>query len=210
MKVQQFKMTIMALPVIAILTLASSGYAAKSMSQGSYDEKITLISDQGDVPVIVHSSEEGDQKNIQNGKILVKDAASDLQRYVKLVTGQQLPFGQERSDVTCIHIGQTRYVKAMRLGLEHLDYDGFIICTRYRGNIPQLIIAGRTPVGTYNGVNYFLREYVGVQWLFPGELGEIVPKKTSTSIPAELDDKQEPDYFHSEDFCVVGFLLLNR
>jgi len=183
--------------VIAILTLASYGCAAESISQGSYGI-ITLISDQGHVPVIVHSNEK-DKK----GNLVVKDAASDLQRYVKLVTGKELPFGQERSDATCIHVGQTRYVKAMRLGLEHLDYDGFIICTRFRGNIPQLIIAGRTPVGTYNGVNYFLRKYVGVQWLFPGALGEIVPKKTSISIPAELDDKQEPDYFQRA-YSVAG------
>ena len=192
MNAHSFKIAVVTLTVIATPILVAYADATESVSPGSGDT-ITLISDQSHVPVIVHSNEKD-----KNGTLVVEEAATDLQRYIELVTGRTLPFGEERPDATCIHIGQTRYVKAMRLGLEHLDYDGFIICTRFRGNVPQLIIAGRTPVGTSSGVNYFLRRYVGVQWLFPGELGEIVPKRTNIAIPAELDDKQEPDYLQRE------------
>ena len=174
--------------VTPILLVIGSVCMGENMSKYS-NRMIGLIDKKSPLPLIVHSDEKD-----KAGNPLVEFAASDLQRYLARVTGKTLELGEERPNETCIHIGQTRYVKALRLGLEHLDYDGFIVCTRLRGNVPQLIIAGRTPYGTYLGVNYFLRAYVGVQWLFPGKLGEVVPRKPEISIPAELDDKQEPDF----------------
>jgi len=150
---------------------------------------ITLIGENVPLPVIVHSDEKD-----PNGNPLVSYAALDLQRYLRRATGRELPIGEEWPVAPSIHVGQTRYVKSLRLGLDNLAWDSFVICTRVRGDAPQLVIAGRTPLGTYYGVNYFLRAYVGVNWLFGGKLGEIVPRKETISIPAALDDRQEPDF----------------
>ena len=173
------------LGVVAVLSWGST-WSADADADG---EMLQLIGKDAPMPTIVHSDE-----NDPAGNPLVSYAAQDLQRYLGRVTGQKPKIGAEAPGTVCIHVGRTRYVNSLRLGLDNLAWDGFIICTRRRGDVPQLVISGRTPQGTYYGVNYFLREYVGVNWLFPGKLGEIVPRKETVSIPAVLEDKQEPDF----------------
>lgn len=157
-----------------------------------------IISKDAPLPVIVHS----DEKDPANNP-LAEYAAMDLQRYLGRVTGRELDIGAEWPISAAIHVGRTRYVESLRLGLDNLAWDGFIVCMRLRGDAPQLVIAGRTPLGTYYGVNWFLREYAGVNWLFPGPLGEIVPNKEVVSVPANLDVKQEASFLPSRNFYYV-------
>ena len=177
------------LTAFAVVTVGS----ISSVAAGG--EMLTLIGRDAPTPVIVHSDEKDPA-----GNPLVSYAAQDLQRYLQRVTGRELPIGEEWPVAASIHVGRTRYVESLRLGLDNLAWDGFIICTRLRGDVPQLVIAGRTPLGTYYGVNYFLREYVGVNWLFPGPLGEIVPRKDVVVVPADLDVKQEPSFLPRRNF----------
>ena len=163
-----------------------STWPAEAHTEG---ELFTLVGKDAPQPIITHSDEKDPA-----GNPLVSYAAQDLQRYLQRVTGGELAIGPEDPGAVSIHVGRTRYVNSLRLGLDNLAWDGFIVCTRRRGDVPQLVISGRTPLGTYYGVNYFLREYVGVNWLFPGKLGEIVPRKEAVSMPAVLNDKQEPDF----------------
>lgn len=46
--------------------------------------------------------------------------------------------------------------------------------------------------GSFNAVGGFLRK-LGVRWYLPGELGEVVPKQASISLP-ELDETVRPDF----------------
>ena len=152
------------------------------------DAVLILISETGPLPTIVVSDEVS-----RAGAPIVQYAAEDLSRYLKSVTGRELSVGREQFDKICIHVGQTRYVKAMHV-TENLSEDGFVICTRLRGKTPQLIISGRTLSGTVYGVHYFLRKYAGVNWLFPGKLGEIIRAQTEIKIPADLDERHEPSF----------------
>ena len=72
------------------------------------------------------------------------------------------------------------YAKALGLGIEKLDADGFVI----RGVDQQnVVIAGPTPEGTEFGVCEFLEHYLGVRWLLPGPDGDDVPVHRNLEIP---------------------------
>lgn len=58
--------------------------------------------------------------------------------------------------------------------------------------LEQLEIWGFDERGSYNAVCEFLRR-LGVRWYLPGELGEIVPRRTSIPLPA-MDEVVKPDF----------------
>jgi hypothetical protein len=91
-----------------------------------------------------------------------------------------------------IHLGMTPYAKA--LGLDLPKPHGFVIAFPDRNDI---VIAGVPIQGkdynTMYGVHHLLRRYLGVRWLFPGELGEHVPRTDTFAIPAK-DVREVPDF----------------
>ncbi|MFW6413712.1 MAG: DUF4838 domain-containing protein [Verrucomicrobiota bacterium] len=155
-------------------------------------ERFILLGKERQHLQISHSNETD-----SGGNPLVQYAAQDLQRYLKGITGYK-PIIRDDSeleqDEVAVHIGRTGYINSLRLGLDDLAPDGFIIAVRYRADKPQVIIAGRTPLATYYGVNQFLRKYAGVRWLFPGELGEVIPERENINIPVRLENREE-SYF---------------
>jgi len=52
------------------------------------------------------------------------------------------------------------------------------------GEQPTVRIAGNTAVGAGFGVMYFLEQYLGVVWLFPGDLGVHIPERSEIILPA--------------------------
>ena len=69
--------------------------------------------------------------------------------------------------------------------LAQLQPEGFVI--KSDGN--DLFIVGRDTTdgglevaGTHYGVSEFLERFVGVRWLMPGPLGEVVPKQPTLRI----------------------------
>jgi len=91
-----------------------------------------------------------------------------------------------------VHIGRTAFVgeRLAELGIEGLDRDGFVI--RFPES-RRLVIAGSSSDGTFHGVCEFLERFLGVRWLFPGELGEHVPKRASVTVPA-VAIREEPAF----------------
>ena len=122
-----------------IMTLALLQFPPLLFAGRAHGETIDIISKDAPLPVIVHS----DEKDPVNNP-LVEYAALDLQRYLGRVTGRELSIGEEWPVAAAIHVGRTRYVESLRLGLDNLAWDGFIVCMRLRGDAPQLVIAGRT------------------------------------------------------------------
>ena len=126
----------------------------------------------------------------------LRPVAALLAGYVKRSCGVELPVVVEpalppvRLPVV-VHLGLDAYAKTLRLGVEKLDADGFVI----RGvDGRNLVIAGPTPDGTEFGVCEFLERYVGVRWLLPGPDGDDVPQHRSLDVPlAEV--RQEPAFF---------------
>ena len=123
----------------------------------------------------------------------MRDAAALLSDCVFRSTGATLALESEpvpAPEVISIHCGHTAYVKGLDLALDAMDADGFVIAFPDARNI---VIAGPTQYGTEFGVYEFLERYVGVRWLFPGDLGEFLPTSDDLAIPmAEV--RQEPAY----------------
>jgi len=135
----------------------------------------------------------------------LRPAAELLVKYVQRSTGAELPVVLEsaappaRQPVT-IHLGLDAYAKALGLGVEKLDGDGFVIRGVDQRNV---VIAGPTPDGTQFGVCEVLERYLDVRWLLPGPDGDDVPPRRSLEIPVgEL--RQEPALFSRLFSGLVG------
>ncbi len=122
-------------------------------------------------------------------------AVKELVEHVRLATGVTLdvvPESKTPADVnTRIYVGETASALRQGIDVERLPRETFVM--RSVGN--DLYILGREgdadpldlgnpDVGTLFGVYEFLEEFVGVRWLWPGELGTYVPRTKTIMIPA--------------------------
>ena len=91
-----------------------------------------------------------------------------------------------------IHLGLTAYARTLDLDLPKPH--GFVITFPDRNNI---VIAGVPIQGrhynTMYGVHHLLRRHLGIRWLFPGELGEHVPRTDTFAVPTK-DVREVPDF----------------
>jgi len=114
-------------------------------------------------------------------------AAQELVRHVEQATGVALavvPESEAPADVhTRVYIGETETARRNGIDPERLPREAYTM--RSVGN--DLFIAGREDdgdplqhsnpnVGTLFGVYEFVERFLGVRWLWPGELGSYVPK----------------------------------
>ena len=120
-------------------------------------------------------------------------AAQELVWHVERATGVNLPIVSE-SEVgedahTRVYIGDTKTVRAVGINPDRLPREAYTM--RSLGN--DLFIVGREdggdPLNEYNpnsgtlfGVYEFLGRFVGVRWLWPGELGTYVPATDTVEI----------------------------
>lgn len=110
----------------------------------------------------------------------VMESASLLKQYVERATGVVLPVVDQRPSGPCIHVGRTESAADSGLSAADLGPQEFVITFDAEGH---LTILGGSDIGTHYGVLEFLEEYVGVRWLFPGDLGEHVPALKRLAIP---------------------------
>lgn len=126
-------------------------------------------------------------------------AAEELQSYLQRITGAELPLMKEADapDGPCIYVGPCR--AAVAAGLVPEEREAFAI--RQIGD-DLLIVGEDTPddplgtarTGTLYGVYELLREFGGVRWLWPGELGEVVPEAQGFAVPDGLERSDAPDF----------------
>jgi hypothetical protein len=115
----------------------------------------------------------------------IKDAANELQYHVREATGVTLNIISESSipeeSKNRFYLGKCSASDKAGIVTENLSRNGFVIKTV--GN--DLFLAGRDvsspwwhyETGTLNGVYNFLDWELGVRWLWPGKLGEVIPHK---------------------------------
>ena len=119
-------------------------------------------------------------------------AAQELQGYIQKISGAQLTIQTDKMDCqgNCILIGRTRLTPACGVTLTPADpgREGFCLKTSGR----YLAVAGNDELGTLYAA-YTLLEMFGVRWFMPGDIGEVVPRKSTIELPA-LDTKQKPDF----------------
>ena len=115
----------------------------------------------------------------------VRFAAQELQRYIEKISGTRLSISSDGKAVSGTHISVGNGAALPST----LGSEGFRIKTE-GGN---LILAGKDDVGTQFAVYTFLEKHLGLRWLWPGELGEVVPAARSIIIPL-IDQTQEPHF----------------
>ncbi|MDO8544518.1 MAG: DUF4838 domain-containing protein [Opitutaceae bacterium] len=121
---------------------------------------------------------------------MVEEAAAELGAYVKKATGATLPVIREDAlaahpaTATRIFVGPCTASK-QAAKLTGLQPEGFVI--KVDGSNIHIIGKDRTDAGlavrgTAHGCYTFLEEFLGVRWLMPGELGEVVPARATLAI----------------------------
>jgi hypothetical protein len=126
-------------------------------------------------------------------------AATELRDYLEKATGTQLRVMDERQlgavkePFSRVFVGDCQATRRV-IDFKSLRPEGFVI--KSEGN--DIYISGGDFTdggpdvdGTYYGVCEFLERYVGVRWLMPGPLGEIVPKTRTLRIDV-TEIRQEP------------------
>jgi hypothetical protein len=107
------------------------------------------------------------------------EAAAELIHYIEKVTDARLP--STGNLPARILVGPSVCPAVVRDRLRGLGSDGYIIMT-LPGNV--LALAGNGHDGTAFAVDTFLERYAGVRWLWPGELGEVLPHTTTLRVPS--------------------------
>jgi hypothetical protein len=120
-------------------------------------------------------------------------AAEELVRHIQKATGAAIEIVTEASTPaeiwTRVYIGETEAARLNGIDTDRLPRETFVM--RSVGN--DLFIAGQESdkdpldqnnpdAGTLFGVYEFLERYLGVRWLWPGELGTFVPQTGTVEI----------------------------
>jgi len=118
-------------------------------------------------------------------------AAEELQKYIKKISGADLKIINGKDVLTGgkIYVGQNKALDTLKVLVKSLGKEGFIIKT----NSGNLILSGYDDTGTQFAIYSFLEDYLGVRWLWPGELGEVVPRNKTIRI-GEINETQQPDF----------------
>lgn len=119
------------------------------------------------------------------------EIAGLLADYIKKSTGAMLPVGNSDGKST-----GNRIVLEVESG--KMDIEGFRI---EFPDAKTIVITGGSMRGLEYGIYDFLERYLGVRWLFPGELGVHIPKLENIIVPRQ-NIKQEPAFL--QRFLAAG------
>ena len=133
-------------------------------------------------------------------------AARELQAYLEKATGARLPVvNRPLPQKHSIFVGESTFTKAKGIVTDGLPPEGFLIKTHQA----DLYIMGRDTrgkplymnwtlcarTGTLYAVYDFLERYLGVRWLFPGGLGEVVPRRRVLTL-GPVSIREQPAFVH--------------
>jgi hypothetical protein len=107
-------------------------------------------------------------------------AVDDLATYIKQMTGAELKVVRGTKDLPgpTLHLGETELFPRLVDTLPQIKLDGFAMAAVGE----DLLVAGKMPQGTANGIVTILQDQFGVRWYAAGSLWEIVPAHRSLVI----------------------------
>ena len=127
-------------------------------------------------------------------------AAKELQYHVESATGAELPIvfeTQEMPSEAHVYLGRCKAATAANVDPSSLPGNSYVLKTAGR----DLYLAGKdsrgdplgldTHEGTLFGVYDLLETHLGVRWLWPGKLGEVIPRQRNLSL-APADGSVKP------------------
>jgi len=169
--------------VISVLVLCGVLLESASCGRGSAGTKEFVITENGQARSTIVMSKTPTEAEMF--------AVMELQYYIRIASGVLLPLktDDQKPGGNIIAVGQNRYNKNSKLGFKELAPEGFRI--KRSGRILSLV--GADDAGTAFAVYEFLEKYLGIRWLWPGELGEVIPKNKTIAAGA-VDLTQEPDF----------------
>ena len=169
---------------------------------------------------------------------IVRFAARELQTYLCKASGANIAIATDREawpdgpDWGVVLVGRSRLTEALGIRPEGLGPEGFRICTQAN----RLALLGvdrpnagdgegrvdpldpRVQTGTLFAVYRFLESYVGVRWLWPGDLGEVVPHR-KTILLGRIDYTDAPrlpqrhvgaSFSGSDEWAAIGLAQDDR
>ena len=144
----------------------------------------------------------------------VKQAAEELEIYFQKVTGiaPKIIVSAESPEKPFISLGNTSALKDAGLDPSAIPNDGFKIVTKGKnlfifgpdtptGEINKL---GGVNRGTANGVYTFIEDYLGVEWLMAGEIGENFKNLKSVTVPKIDRTENSPFDYRVQSFRMTG------
>ena len=159
---------------------------------------------------------------------VVEFAADELQYHLEKATGVEVPIRQEldadAGAAGLIFLGACRRTAAVGIETDNLPpnafrlhlLDGNLFFAGHDspgkvvgvGNSPNAIHASFVRLGTLFAVYEFLEAHLGVRWLWPGELGEFIPRRDAVAV-AEWDQIHIPQIVHARvrDYYNTHFKL---
>ena len=121
-----------------------------------------------------------------------KAAARELVAYVRKASGAELPVQAEPpGSGMAVLIGPSSAPREIRERLGRMTGEGYVIESLPGSD--ALVLAGAGRQGTSFAVYDFLERAAGVRWLWPGELGEVVPEQREID-PPEMSLEREPAF----------------
>lgn len=121
-----------------------------------------------------------------NAPAAIRDAAAEAVTYLRRMTGVTLTVAASEppTDLAAIYVGAPGARSARAAGAAGgraaatPARDGYLIITGPR----SVTVTGGGTYGVVNGIHALLR-MLGVEWLLPGALGEVVPERDSATLP---------------------------
>jgi len=129
-------------------------------------------------------------------------AADELQEYLRRITGVELRIVAESAAPAPPRIFVGPCKAAADAGIEPPAAECFVVRVIDRdlfivgggGGPDPLRTFGGSVTGTAYGVFELLRRHGGVRWLWPGELGTVVPKSSEFIVPDDVNVRDGPDF----------------
>jgi hypothetical protein len=168
--------------VFVVVLLAFFGRFSYSAVSAQNPEKFVIVKDGQPEAVIVVGKQAGEDEMF---------SAEELQSYIKKISGALIPIKKDDEEFpgNVIAVGRNKTNANANLAVDKLEREGFRIKTS--GNV--LSLAGKDDAGTQFAVYSFLEKYLGVRWLWPGDLGEVVPKMQTIEV-GQINDTNQPDF----------------
>ena len=182
-----------------VAALAVSGFVA-GLGVGSV-RSAELVRDAAAVATIIVPD---------NPLAVVQAAAEELRDHVRWASGAELPIvaeSQRDRSRPGVFLGATRAAQAAGLAVPTDVPNAFVI--KLVGS--SLFIVGddsegapfwiqhnnRTRVGTLFGVYEFLERHLGARWIWPGELGTVIPQAKTIAVNAWREEVGKPPLLHA-------------
>jgi hypothetical protein len=179
--------TVISVP-IAKLSQNDRAYLASLPAIAPLEPALTLVRAGQAVSVIVTNGSPTESQAL---------AAAELQDHLRVMSGATVPIVKEnalqQSPQTLILVGPSNRAAKLDVNTKRLQPESFIVRT-IDGTLLLLgeDRAGSNPRhGTLWAVYDFLQDQLGCRWIWPGEIGRVVPRKATVTVP-ELDIQETP------------------